>query len=81
MRKILLFDTAIDTGNLGDEIILESVKKELSTILDSASVYRMGTHIENYSPIQMIAHKFIWASSRWHYPMAMEPKLGTLMKL
>ena len=59
MRKILLFDTAIDTGNLGDEIILESVKKELSTILDSASVYRMGTHIENYSPIQMIAHKFI----------------------
>ena len=59
MRKILLFDTAIDTGNLGDEIILESVIKELSTILDSASVYRMGTHIENYSPIQMIAHKFI----------------------
>ena len=29
MRKILLFDTAIDTGNLGDEIILESVKKRI----------------------------------------------------
>lgn len=59
MKKILMFDTAIDTGNLGDEIILGSVYREMADILDNASVYRMGTHIQNYSAIQMIAHKFL----------------------
>lgn len=57
MKQILLFDTAIATTNIGDEIILDSVKKGMKDILEDALIVRLGTHIENYSPIQMI-HNF-----------------------
>lgn len=53
MRQILLFDTAIATTNLGDEIILESVKQGLAPILYEALTFRLGTHIENYSAKQL----------------------------
>lgn len=53
MRQVLLFDTAIATSNLGDEIIFESTKQGLSTVLDNALVFRLGTHIENYNALQM----------------------------
>lgn len=59
MKKVLLFDTAIATGNIGDEIIFEGVKAGLAQVLDYSSVYRMGTHIQNYSAFQMLVHKFI----------------------
>ncbi len=54
MGRILVFDTAIATGNQGDEIIFEYTKKGMESILDEGSVYRLGTHIENFSPIQML---------------------------
>ncbi len=53
MRQVLLFDTAIATTNLGDEIIYESTKEGLKPILDDSLVFRLGTHVENYSIFQM----------------------------
>ncbi len=45
MGRILVFDTAIATGNQGDEIIFEYTRKGMESILDEGSVYRLGTHI------------------------------------
>ena len=53
MKQVLLFDTAIATTNIGDEIIFDSVKEGLSRILDESLVFRLGTHIENYNAFQM----------------------------
>jgi len=54
MKQILLFDTAINTSNLGDEIIYDDCKKGLSGILDNALVFRLGTHVSNYSAYQLL---------------------------
>ena len=54
MNNTLLFDTAIGSQNLGDEIIFESVKRGLRSIIQDSSVYTLGTHIENFSPLQML---------------------------
>lgn len=60
MKQILLFDTAIATTNLGDEVILESVKVGLRPVLKNAMTFRLGTHVENYSIFQM-------RDSNWKY--------------
>ena len=54
MKKVLLFDTALGTSNNGDEIIFESVKSGLRPVLSNALCFRLATHIENYSPLQML---------------------------
>ena len=54
MKQVLLFDTAIATSNIGDEVILEGAKDGLKEILDNSLVFRLGTHIENWSPRKMI---------------------------
>lgn len=54
MKKILIFDTAIATTNIGDEIIMDGCREGLKEILDSALCFRLGTHIENFSPIKMV---------------------------
>ncbi len=54
MKQILLFDTALNTSNLGDEIIYEDCKRGLSSVLDNALIFRMGTHVVNYSSYQLI---------------------------
>lgn len=64
MKKILLFDTALATTNIGDEIIFQSVKEGLNPIIENASIYRMGTHVENYSPFQMFLHKYIYSDKK-----------------
>ena len=56
MKKVLLFDTAIATSNLGDEIIFKGVKDGMKAVLYNTMNYRLATHIENYSPIQMLYH-------------------------
>lgn len=58
MKKVLLFDTAIATSNLGDEIILEGAKNGLEPVLYNSLNFRLGTHIENYSVIQMLHKSF-----------------------
>ena len=59
MKQILLFDTAISTSNLGDEIIYADVKKGIKDILDNAMVFRMGTHVANYSVFQLLSKRDI----------------------
>lgn len=59
MKQILLFDTAISTSNLGDEIIYSDVKKGLKNLLDESMVFRMGTHVANYSGFQLLAKRDI----------------------
>lgn len=64
MKKVLLFDTALATSNTGDEIIFESVKLGLKPVIDNASVYRMATHVQNYSAFQMFLHRHIYADAK-----------------
>lgn len=49
MKKILLLDTSIGTSNMGDFIIMECVRKELSSLLDGNFVYDMPTHLPAFS--------------------------------
>ena len=49
MKKILLLDTSIGTSNMGDFIIMECVRKELSYILNDNFVYNMSTHLPSFS--------------------------------
>lgn len=49
MKKILLLDTSIGTNNIGDYIIMECVRKELSPILKSNFVYDMPTHLPAFN--------------------------------
>lgn len=45
MKKVLLYDPSISTLNIGDEIICNSAKNELSSILDDAFVVNVSTHL------------------------------------
>ena len=54
MKKILLFDTAFASANTGDTIILNSIEKAFSPLFDASMVFRLGTHIINYSAIQLL---------------------------
>ncbi len=54
LKTTLLFDTALATSNLGDEIILECTKIGLSRLLDRTMNFRLATHIANYSAFQML---------------------------
>lgn len=49
MKKILMLDTSIGTSNMGDFIIMECVRKELSYITDNNFVYNMSTHLPSFS--------------------------------
>lgn len=44
MKKVTIFDTSIATMNIGDQIIMDAVNKELSDIIDSNFVIRIPTH-------------------------------------
>lgn len=48
MKRVVVFDTAIGTSNLGDEIILQCLEDELAPILDDSFVMRFGTHVKNF---------------------------------
>ena len=45
MKKIVLYNPAISSLNLGDEIIAESVKKALRPILENSFVINVSTHL------------------------------------
>lgn len=49
MKKVLLLDTSIGTSNIGDDIIMECVRKELAPILDKNFVYNMPTHLPAFN--------------------------------
>ena len=42
--SILLFDTALESSNLGDQIIMESVDRVLASLFPHASIARVPTH-------------------------------------
>ncbi len=44
MKRIILFDTSIATENKGDEVIMESVMREMKPVLDGNFVYHFPTH-------------------------------------
>lgn len=48
MKKIMLLDTSIGTSNVGDEIIMECVTKELASITEGQFVYRIPTHLASF---------------------------------
>ncbi len=54
MKNVCLFDTAIGSMNMGDEIIFESAKRGLEPVIGHSSVYRLGTHVACFSPLQML---------------------------
>ena len=43
MKKSMLLDTSIGTGNVGDNIIMECVERELAYMTANNFVYRMPT--------------------------------------
>lgn len=45
MNGILLLDPSIGTSNIGDNIIMECVEKELAAVMDESFVYHMPTHL------------------------------------
>lgn len=49
MKKILLLDTSVGTSNLGDYIIMECVRKELSFLLEQSFVYTLPTHLPAFN--------------------------------
>lgn len=48
MKKIILLDTAIATSNVGDEIIMECVERELQSITSESFLYRLPTHLPTF---------------------------------
>jgi hypothetical protein len=57
MKKIVVFDTAIGTGNKGDAIIMEGAKYALKDLLYDNYVYTLGTHVINYTNFQVRKNK------------------------
>ena len=47
MKKVVIFDTAIGTTNLGDEIILQCLEEQLAFLLDNCFLMRFSTHTKN----------------------------------
>lgn len=47
MKNVVVFDTAIGTSNLGDEIILQCLEDEMAFLLDDSFIMRFGTHVKN----------------------------------
>ncbi len=58
MKKVIVFDTAIGTGNKGDDIIMESARTALKELLDESYVLNLGTHIINYTGFQLRKNNF-----------------------
>lgn len=58
MKKVIVFDTAIGTGNKGDDIIMDSTKNVLKELLDESYVLNLGTHVVNYTGFQLLKRNF-----------------------
>jgi len=44
INEVTVLDTAVASLNLGDQIIMEAVDRELEGILPSSFLYRVATH-------------------------------------
>lgn len=54
MKKIVIFDTALGTSNVGDEIILDSIEQSMDYLFDNNFAVRLATHVNNFSNLQML---------------------------
>ncbi len=54
MKKIVVFDTALGTSNVGDEIILDSIYDNMSDVFDEHFSLRLATHVNNFSMKQVL---------------------------
>ena len=48
MKKILLLDPTVGSDNVGDNIIMECVEKELDFLLEDNFLYRLPTHVPSF---------------------------------
>jgi methylmalonyl-CoA mutase cobalamin-binding subunit len=44
---VVLFDTAVGSGNLGDLIVMQGVERGLAPVLEQSCVLRFATHLQN----------------------------------
>lgn len=44
MRRVVVFDTSIATDNVGDEVIMDAVMRELGELFPKDFITRLGTH-------------------------------------
>lgn len=54
MKKILLFDTSVATNNIGDEIIVDSIRKNWASLFAHNYICRLATHTPPYSWWQLL---------------------------
>lgn len=54
MATGIIFDTAICTSNLGDEIILDAIRRNMKEVFDNNFMLRLSTHSNNFSFMQMM---------------------------
>lgn len=57
--NITIFDTAIGTSNIGDEIILNSCQEHIEFLLNKSFVMRFATHLSNFHCYQYMKNKNI----------------------
>lgn len=58
MRNIVIFDTGVGSSNNGDEIIMDSVNKNMREIFSSGYSSRLATHVNNFGFLQMLRNGF-----------------------
>jgi len=54
MNKILILDTAIASGNKGDDIIMECTRKELAPLLEQSYELTLPTHVSAFQWYQVL---------------------------
>ena len=53
-KNIAIFDTALGTSNVGDEIILDAIQRHMKDIFQGHFSLRLATHVNNFSCKQML---------------------------
>lgn len=54
MKNAVIFDTALGTGNIGDEIIFDAISRNMSSVFDSCFTLRLATHVSNFTALQLL---------------------------
>ena len=54
MKNIAIFDTALASSNVGDEIIMDAVSRHMERVFEEHFSLRLATHVNNFSCKQML---------------------------
>lgn len=52
-HNLVIFDTALGTTNLGDDIIYSCILNEMADIINQCSTMRLATHVDNFNYLQI----------------------------